>query len=114
MHVITYSWINVYPCLVNGAYGFIPFPPESNLIAALVQGTHVNIKLRGLPVTMPDAEVRSVLLEMRNLHTRRFLMLLSTAGGRKLLTLARRLGMTAKPNSWIMLNLVSNATDTFD
>ena len=70
---------------------------------------HTGIELKFWKVKMSDRqdEVRSTLLEIRQLGINKFLLLTSVTKTRVVMSMARRLGIVAVPYNWLILHLVS-------
>lgn len=76
------------------------------LISSLSDHTGTEFKFWKVKASDGPDELRLSLLQMRELGITEFLLLASIAKTKMVLSMARRLGIVARPYAWLLLHLV--------
>ena len=80
------------------------------LINSLSDHTGTELKFWKVKASDGPDELRLSLLQMRELGISEFVLLATIAKTKIILSMARRLGIVAKPNAWLLLHLVCQFT----
>lgn len=86
---------------------------DSGMLTSLVNQGRMDMKFWRLDPHSKTDEILSAVLDMRNRSIDSFLLMTSSSLAREVLSHARRLGVIAKPFSWLILNMVGQDTHQY-
>lgn len=79
---------------------------DSGVINALVEQSKADLKFYQVKMDADKDDLRDIMVKLRDRDISTFLLIISSRRSRLLLKQARKIGVIARPFSWLALNLV--------